>query len=129
MSGDDTTVMDPPTEAAAPAPGSQGAFIESLKRNHSKIRADRAEAIGESAEVLYRRTIEDIQMDIRQMERDLENMLDMSPYNALSLKVASDFNAAEYVAKDIDLGVKIRNAKIKLDIATERFEYLFGKRI
>ena len=53
-------------------------------------------------------------------------MLDLSPENAQSLILASDFNSAEYTAKDIDLGVKIRNAEIKLDIAQKRYDYLFG---
>lgn len=32
----------------------EGAFIQSLKRNNSKIRQDRAESIGEDAEVIYK---------------------------------------------------------------------------
>jgi hypothetical protein len=45
----------------------------------------------------------------------------------MSLKLASDFNSEEYAQKDIDLGVKIRNAEITLEIAVKRYEYLFGK--
>ena len=104
----------------------EGAFIASLKRNNTKIRADRAEAIGEDAQVIYRRQIEDLQLQIKRMRRDQENMLDLSPDHAMSLKLASDFDATEYVAKDIELGVNIRNYTIKLEIATKRYEYLFG---
>ena len=53
-------------------------------------------------------------------------MLDLSPTDALSLVLASDFDSKAYVEKDIELGVKIRNAKIKLEIAKQRFNYLFG---
>ena len=113
----------------ATTPKAEGAFIASLKRNNTKIRADRAEAIGEDAQVMFRRTIEDLELSIRRMERDRENMLDMSPDNTLSLKLASDFDAAEYVEKELDLGVKIRNAQIKLDIAKERYAYLFGEEL
>lgn len=104
----------------------KGAFIESLVRNNKQIRADRAEAIGEDAQLIYKREIEDLTVDIRKMERDQENMLDLSPDNAMSLKLASDFDAKDYVAKDLELGVKIRNAKIKLEIAQKRYTYLFG---
>jgi hypothetical protein len=104
----------------------QGAFISSLKRNNKQIRDDRAAAIGEDTEMLYRRQIEDLTVTIKRMEREQENMLDLSPTNAMSLVLASDFNSAEYVQKDIDLGVKIRNERIKLEIAQVRFNYLFG---
>ena len=35
-------------------------------------------------------------------------------------------NILGYSQKDIDLGVKIRNSEIKLEIAKKRFNYLFG---
>jgi hypothetical protein len=60
------------------------------------------------------------------MKREQENMLDLSPTTAMSLVLASDFDSAEYVAKDVALGVKIRNEDIKLEIAKVRYEYLFG---
>lgn len=104
----------------------QGAFASSLKRNNSKIRADRAEAIAEDTELIFKRNIEDMQLKIKKMKRELENMLDLSPTDATSLVLASDFDSNAYVIKDIDLGVKIRNEEIKLDIATARFGYLFG---
>jgi hypothetical protein len=37
----------------------EGAFLLSLKRNNSKIREDRAQAIGEDAQLIYKRKIED----------------------------------------------------------------------
>jgi len=104
----------------------KGAFLESLVRNNKQIRNDRAQAIGEDTEILFKRMIEDLQLDIKRMKRDQENMLDLSPTNAQSLVLASDFNSTEFVEKDIALGVKIRNAGIKLEIAQKRYEYLFG---
>jgi hypothetical protein len=103
----------------------KGAFIESLKRNNKQIRTDRAEAIGEDVELLFKRTVEDIEMRITRMKRERENMLDLSPENAQSLVLASDFDAEAFVNKDIALGVKIRNEEIKLEIAKKRFNYLF----
>ena len=106
----------------------EGAFVASLKRNNKQIRDDRATAIAEDAQIMYRRAVEDLEVKIKRMRRDRDNMLDLSPENAMSLKLASDFNSAEYVSKDIDLGVKIRNAEIQLEIAQKQFEYLFGSR-
>jgi hypothetical protein len=127
MADEDTTTAVP--APAAPAPVPAGAFITSLKRNNSKIRADRAEAIGEDAQLLYKRAVEDLEVSISRMNRDQENMLDLSPESAMSLKLASDFDAKSYVEKDVDLGVKIRNAQIKLDIAKKRYLYLFGREL
>jgi hypothetical protein len=103
----------------------EGAFLSSLKRNNKQIRDDRATAIGESAQLLYKRAVEDLEVHIKQMRRDQENMLDLSPSNALSLVVASDFKADAYVTKDMELSVDIRNAEIELEIARKRYAYLF----
>lgn len=105
--------------------GMKGAFFESLTRNNKQIRADRALSIAEDAQLQYRRVVEDLEVGIKRMKRDRENMLDLSPDHAMSLKLASDFDSAEYVAKDVDLGVRIRNAEIKLEIAQKQYSRLF----
>lgn len=105
----------------------QGAFVESLKRNNTKIRADRAEAISEDTQLLYKRTVEDLQIQISKYKREQNNMLDLSPKDATSLMLASDFDSAAYVQKDIELGIKLRNAQIRLEVATERYNHLFGE--
>lgn len=104
----------------------KGAFVASLKRNNKQIRDDRATAITEATQLLYKRTVEDLEIALKQMKRDQENMLDLSPADANSLKLASDFDANDYVRKDLELGVKIRNTEIKLDVAKKRYEVLFG---
>lgn len=106
----------------------QGAFIGSLKRSNAKIKADRAEVIYEDAELVYRRKIEDIENSIKRLKRDQENMLDLSPVHADSLMLGKDFDADAYVADDVEIGIKIRNSEIKLEVATRRYEYLFGPR-
>jgi len=113
------------TPAAPPTP-EIGAFRESLLRNNKKIRSDRAESIVEDAQTLFKRTIEDMQINIRRMERERENMLDMSPENTMTLLLATDFKAQEYVNKEIEIGVSIRNEDIKLKIAKDRYKALFG---
>lgn len=104
-----------------------GAFFSSLKRNNKQIRDDRATAIAEDTQLVYKRRIEDLELSIKKMKREQENMLDLSPTNAQSLILASDFDSSIYSEKDIDLGVKIRNAEITLEIATKRYAYLFGE--
>lgn len=102
-----------------------GAFAATLKRQAGQIRADRAQAIAEDAEICFRREVEDIQLKINRLQRERENMLDMSPDNALSLKLATNFDADEFVQKDIALGIQIRNEEIKLEVAKKRYAYLF----
>jgi predicted HTH domain antitoxin len=103
-----------------------GKFAEMLKRSNKNIREDRADAIIETAQVKFRRMVEDLEIQLKEMERERENMLDLSPTDARSLKLASDFNADEFVGADIRLGVKMRETEIKLEIAIKRYEYLFG---
>lgn len=103
----------------------KGAFVESLKRNNKKIREDRAVAIAEDAQLIYKREVEDLEIQIKQVKRERDAMLDLSPTNADSLVLASDFNSKSFVAKDIELGVKIRNLEIRLEIAKTRYAELF----
>ena len=102
------------------------AFQESLYRNNQKIRRDRADAIIEDAQLIYRREVEDLDLEMNRLKRELENMLDLSPTNATNLILGSDFDAKEFVGKDLDIGLKIRNLDIKLEIARKRYAYLFG---
>ncbi len=103
-----------------------GAFFSSLKRNNKQIRDDRATAIAEDTQLIYRRSMEDLELAIKKMKREQEGMLDLSPTNAQSLVLASDFDSSSYVNKDVELGIKIRNTEIKLEIAQQRYSYLFG---
>ena len=102
------------------------AFMDYLIRNNRQIRQDRAEVIAEDTEITFRRKIEDIALQIKKLNRERDNMLDLAPDHALSLKLAENFNAANFVEKDLKLGIAIRNAKIKLEIAKERYTFLFG---
>lgn len=103
----------------------KGAFVGSLVRNNKKIREDRAIAIAESAQMIYKRQVEDIGMKIKQLKRERESMLDLSPTTADSLVLASDFDATTFVEKDIKIGIDIRNLEIKLEIAEARYKQLF----
>lgn len=102
-----------------------GKFFESLRRNNAKIREDRALTISEDAELMFKRTVEDIESELKRKTRDRDNMLDMSPTSADSLVLASDFDAKSFVEKDLELGIQIRQLKIKLEVAKERYSELF----
>jgi hypothetical protein len=103
----------------------KGAFMSSLVRSNNKIRKDRAIAIAEAAEMIYKREVEDLAVKIKQLKRERDNMLDLSPENAQSLVLASDFDAKAFVNKDIELGVQLRNLEIKMEIASTRYTQLF----
>ena len=103
-----------------------GKFVEILKRSNKQIKGDRADAIAEDAQMIYKRRVEDIEMEIKKMDRELENQLDMSPDNALNLMPAKDFDANVFVERELEIGVRIHNAKIKLGILRTRYDYLFG---
>lgn len=103
----------------------KGAFVQSLTRNNKKIRQDRAVAITENTQILFKRKVEDLDLEIKRAKRERENMLDLSPSTADSLVLASDFDAEAFVKKDIELGVKIRNLEIAHEIAKARYHLLF----
>ena len=103
----------------------KGAFVESLKRNNAKIKADRANQIADSATRFYRRKVEDIAEQIKNLKVERESLLDLSPTNVTTLIMASDFKPDVFVETDIRIGVEIRQLEIKLEIAKDRYEHLF----
>lgn len=103
-----------------------GALFQALNRNNKTIKRDRAIAIAEDAQLFYKREIEDLNVELRKLLRERQAMLDLSPTDANSLVLASDFDSKVFVNKDIELGIKIRNLSIKLEVANESFKTLFG---
>lgn len=104
-----------------------GLFEASLKRNNKQIRDDRAEAIVRSGRLKYKRLIEDLEEELITLETDQTNMLDLSPENVTTLKVASDFNADDYARKDLEISRKIDKLNDDIKIAKNRFKVLFGE--
>jgi hypothetical protein len=103
-----------------------GLFIDSLKRNNKQIRDDRALAIAEDTEMLYKREIEDLGVSLKRLKRERETMLDLSPTDKQSLMMGLGFDPKDFVEQDIQIGIKIRNIEIKMDIAIKRYNYLFN---
>lgn len=116
------------TQAAEQLNEMKGTFVDSLRRNNKQIRDDRALAIAEDAELIFKREVEDITTALRQAKRDRDGMLDLSGTSTTTIISQADFNAKEFVAKDLELGLKIRNLEIKLEIARNRYNELFTER-
>lgn len=104
----------------------QGAFYDSLIRNNKQIKSDRAEAILEDAELYYSRKIQDLQTVKKKLVRDRKSLLDLSPTNAQSLVLASDFDAQAFITRDLEIGLKIREIDIQLEILEAQYSYYFA---
>lgn len=106
-----------------------GVFKEDLMRSFKSLKESRAESVAEDVEIIYKRQIEDLCHQIRNYDRDRENLiLDLSPSSAFSGNVVpSDFKPADFLAKDIEIGLNKRDAIIRLEIVIERYQYLFGE--
>jgi hypothetical protein len=106
--------------------GMKGQFVESLTRGSKKIKADRALVIAESAQLIYKRSIEDLEMDIKTTQREQANQLDLSPTTSDSLELAKNFDALEFVKKDQAYTLKLRELRIRLEEYKARYAVLFG---
>jgi len=107
----------------------KGSFVQSLRRGNKEIKSDRALAIAEDAEQEFRRYVEDMIRDIKRMRRDRLNLLDQSPDNTQTLKIATSFDAKTWVNQYQALGVKIKDAEMRLAIARDGYKELFGQEI
>lgn len=105
-----------------------GVFKSDLMRTFKQLKESRAESVSEDVEIIYKRQIEDLCHQIRNYDRDRENLiLDLSPSSAFSGNVVpSDFKPADFLSKDVEIGLNKRDAIIELEIVIERYEYLFG---
>ena len=105
----------------------KGSFVSSLRRNNKQIRDDRALAIAEDAQLIFKREVEDLQTELKRVKRDRDNMLDLGGNNTTNIISLSDFDAKDFVTKDLELGLKIRNLEIKLEIASASYNTLFAE--
>lgn len=106
-----------------------GAFVQSLKRSNRDIKHDRATAIAEDAQLVFKREIEDLGMKLKRLQRKRENMLDLSPSNTHSLMLAEEFDAKGFVEEDLKIAVEVRNLEIKIELGQKRYEFLFGETV
>lgn len=100
-------------------------FAGILTRSNKQIRDDRAIAIIEDAELEYKREIENMDRDLKVLKRERIAMLDLSPGNSYQL-TPERFDAALFVKKDLEMGIKIRELEIKIEIAQKKYNELFA---
>ena len=98
----------------------------SLSRNTSQIKSDRAQEIAELTEIEAKRKIEDIEREVKQLERKKKSSLDLSPDNTYSLMKVKDFEPLDFITAYSNLGLEIREKKIKLNNAKQTYNELFG---
>jgi len=106
---------------------STGFLNESLSRGNKQIRAERGDAILEDLEMVYKREIEDKTVDLKRLERKKTNAFDFSPTNTQSLIMGKDFDAGEVMTEHLKVALDIHNTSIKLKIAKESYNFLFGQ--
>jgi hypothetical protein len=102
-----------------------GQFAAVLNRGNKRIKKDRAEVIIESAQMAYKRRIEDMELSVKQLNRTRENMLDLSPTTADSLKLAGDFDANKFVTEDLKIASELIILDRKIEAAKARYAILF----
>ena len=105
----------------------QGYLQESLGRSNKQIRLERGDAIAEDLEMIYKREIEDKEIDLKRLTRKQVNAFDFSPSNSQSLVMGKDFDAGEVMAEDLKTALAVHNTTIKLTLAKQRYNYLFGE--
>ena len=104
-----------------------GEFYDSLTRNNKKIRQDRAISITEDALLMFKRGVEDTVVRIKKMKAEQKGLLDLSPTSADSLVLASDFDGEVFYKEYMRLSSEIYKEEIKLKLATDAYNQLFGK--
>jgi hypothetical protein len=107
----------------------KGSFVKSLMRNNKEIRDDRALSIAEDAELIFKREVEDVNTELKRLKRDRDNMLDLAGTDKTKIINPSDFDAKSFVAKDLSIGLKIRDCEIKLEILANRYNELFKEEV
>ncbi len=106
-----------------------GSFYKDLTASFKTIKAARALSVAEDTEITYKRRIEDLCREYNTLVRNRENlMLDMYPESATSTRVIpADFSPAEFLRKDLQIGLDARDIKDNLEIVVDRYEALFGE--
>lgn len=102
-------------------------FADTLARNTSQIKKDRALEIAELAEISFKRKVEDSERELKQLIRRKKSSLDLSPDNTYSIMKVKDFDPDEFEEGYNSLGLQIREAMIKHNNAKNSYNELFGK--
>ena len=106
----------------------KGLINESLFRNNKQIRADRAEDLKEELNVAFKRECEDLDRDIKSLERARKNQYDFSPTNSQSLILAKEVVGIDIVKEDRKRTLDIREKRIIFEEMSQRYLELFGEK-
>jgi hypothetical protein len=106
----------------------EGRFLQNLTKSFGETKRTYAESLNEDFEIMYKRNIEDLCKKIRQCDRDREQqILSLLPTTAGTMKTHSEMNVEEFMKTDINIGLIKRNTIIELEIALERYQFMFGE--
>lgn len=105
-----------------------GQFSADLRRNYKQLRDANAISVVTNTQKVYKRAIEDFISELDQLELDRSDIMNSLTPGGIgnTAAVVSDFKAEEFMKKDFQLGYKSRELKIQLEIATDRYQKLFG---
>lgn len=109
-------------------PISKGQFAEKLYRPNSQIKKERADEIIEDAEIAYQRRVQDMARDLRNLKRDRDRMIDLSPGTRDTLQFP-DFRGTDFAEAHIKLTKDIYNLEKWVELVTVEYERLFGKKL
>jgi hypothetical protein len=104
----------------------KGAFITSLKRTATQVRDERAEIIQEGSQRIYKRSIEDMEDRLKDLQRMQRGSLDLSPDDVNTIISANSFDPKAWVERDIARSLEVKKLKVKIDAAKDRYAFLFG---
>lgn len=106
----------------------KGGFLKaSLLRGNKAIREQRGDVIWEDLEMVYKREVENKEVDLKRIDRKMANAFDFSVTNTHSLIMRTeDFDAGQVMMDDLQLGWDRDNTLRKLNIAKARYNHLFG---
>ena len=118
---------DNDTTTAAPLPANAGQFATALTKSNRQIQRARALQLTEVTKMIYRRKVEDLASDYRQMMLTAQSQLDLRGDSALSINPASkDFDAQSWVQGNLEARMSLRNTLTKLAVAYYAHTDLFG---
>jgi hypothetical protein len=106
-----------------------GEFGASIGRNTTKIRKDRGIAMAEDTEIQYRMVIQTLRTKLKRTLRTQSNMLDLGGDSILKIISPNDYDAQNFVDKDMELSLEIKKIKEQLEVAEERYVRLFGAKL
>lgn len=116
----ETEIKKPSTEERI------SSFAQTLTRNTAQIKADRGQEIAELTEVEAKRRIEDLERELKSLERRKKSSLDLSPDNTYSIMKVKDFEPTDFINKYNELGLDIRETKVRLNNSKQTYNELFG---